>query len=132
MTAAMTGPSTPTTQAAQDEKRTAIEEALALQRQGKRELAMQRYVAILADDPKNIDVLFNVAVIALQSGQSAEGIKVIERALAIGPPQARLHNLMGQACLRMNRDEDALAAFERAIACDPGFADAYGNRANVL
>src|SRR5689334_20800504 len=96
----------PTTPAEQDARRQAIDEALALQRQGKRELAMQRYVAILADDPQNIDVLFNVAVIALQSGQFAEGIKLIERALAVGPPQARLHNLMGQACLRMNRDDD--------------------------
>jgi tetratricopeptide (TPR) repeat protein len=124
--------SAPTTQAAQDAKQQAIAEALALQRQGKRELAMQRYVGILADDPQNLDALFNVAVIALQEGQMAEGVKVIERALAVGPPQGRLHNLMGQACLRMNRDEDALAAFERAIACEPGFADAYGNRANVL
>ena len=39
---------------------------------------------------------------------------------------------MGQAHLRLNQDEDALASFDRAIACEPGFADAHGNRANVL
>ncbi len=110
----------------------ALQDALALHREGKRDLAMQRYIAILKDNPQNLDALFYVAVIATQEGQFAEGIKVAERALAIGPPQARLHNLVGQACLRLNRDDDALASFERAIACQPDFADAYGNRATLL
>lgn len=110
----------------------ALQEALALHRQGKRDLAMQRYVAILQDDPENIDALYYVAVLALQEGQIAEGIKVIERALTVGPPQGRLFNLLGQAHLRLNQDDAALESFDRAIACEPGFADAYGNRANVL
>lgn len=122
----------PTTQAAKEARQQSLAEAIALQRQGKRDLAMQRYVAILADDPTDVDALFQVAIVAIQEGQAAEGIKVIERALAVGRPQARLHNLMGQALLRLNRDDDALKAFERAIECEPGFADAYGNRANVL
>jgi len=109
-----------------------IKEAQELERAGEVDLAMQRYVGILESDPKNVDVLYEVARIALRSRQFAEGIKVIERALEVGEPQARLYNLMGHAHLRLNQDEEALAAFERAIACDPNFADAYGNSANVL
>ncbi len=110
----------------------AIQEALALHRQGKVDLAMQRYVAILQQDPQNIDALYYVAVLAIQDGQFAEGQKVIQRALDVGPPQARLHNLKGQAHLRQNQDEDAFNAFTHAIETDPSFPDAYGNRATLL
>jgi tetratricopeptide (TPR) repeat protein len=61
-----------------------------------------------------------------------EGIKVIHRALEVGSETGRLLNLLGQAHLRLNQDEEALSAFGRAIACEPSFADAYGNRANLL
>ena len=79
--------------------------------QGKHELAMQRYVAILQQNPGNVDALYYVAMLALQQGQIDEGLKVIGRAIAVGPPQARLHNLKGQAHLRLNQDDDALAGF---------------------
>lgn len=109
-----------------------LQQALALHREGKRGLAMQRYVAILERDPTHADALYYVAVLALQEGQFAEGIKVIERALKVGPERGRLYNLLGQAHMRLNDDAEALRCFERAIACEPGFADAYGNRANLL
>jgi tetratricopeptide (TPR) repeat protein len=115
-----------------DKPQTPLDEALALHRAGKHELAMQRYVAILQQNPGHIDALHYVAVLAIQQGQIAEGIKVIRRALEVGPPQARTLNLLGQAHLRLNQDDDALAAFTRAIECDAGFVDAYGNRATLL
>ena len=84
------------------------------------------------ENPANVDALYYVALIAIQEGQFAEGLKVIARAFAVGPPQARLHNLKGQAHLRQNQDEDALQGFGRAIECEPAFADAYGNRGSLL
>jgi tetratricopeptide (TPR) repeat protein len=109
-----------------------LHEALALHREGKHELAMQRYVAILQRNPGDIDALYYVAVIALQQEQIAEGIRVIEHALTLGQPQARFYNLLGQAHLRVNQDGDALESFGRAIETDPAFVDAYGNRAALL
>ena len=111
---------------------TALQDALALHRQGKHELAMQRYVSVLQTDPKNLDALYYVAVLAIQQGQLEEGLKVIARGLDIGPAQARFHNLRGQTQLRLNKDQDALASFGAAIECDPGFVDAYGNRGTLL
>ena len=46
---------------------------------------MQRYVSILQQNPANADALYYVAVLALQQGQFAEGIKVIQRALDVRP-----------------------------------------------
>lgn len=123
-----TGPNTPDVAPAPDPLR----EAQALHRTGKHDLAMQRYVAILQKDPGNADALYYVAVMALQEGQIAEGMKVIRRALEVGKPQARLHNLLGQAHLRLNQDEDALRAFGEAIETDPAFPDAHGNRGALL
>lgn len=110
----------------------AIQEALALHREGKHELAMERYVAILQQNPGDIDALYYIAMLALQQGQIAEGLRVIQRALDLSPSQARLHNLKGQAHLRLNEDEAALESFGRAIEADPAFADAYGNRGTLL
>ena len=43
-----------------------------------------------------------------------------------------LHNLLGQAHLRLNQDDEALASFDaRDRDASPAFADAYGNRANA-
>jgi protein O-GlcNAc transferase len=110
----------------------ALEDALALHRQGKHELAMQRYMAILQQDPRNVDALYYVAALVLKEGQHNEGLKIIQRALDVGSPQGRLYNLQGQAHLRLNQDEAALESFNAAIACEPDFADAYGNKANLL
>ena len=65
---------------------------------------MQRYVAILQQNPNDIDALYYVAVLVLQEGQVAEGLKVIQRALDVGPPQARFYNLKGQAHLRQHQE----------------------------
>ncbi len=131
----MTGPQTTGAQPPQTNAAPSpgpLQEALVLHRAGKHELAMQRYVAILQTEPNNAEVLYYVAVLAIQEGQIAEGIKVINRALAVGKPQARIYNLLGQAHLRQNQDADAVAAFGKAIETDPAFPDAYGNRGTLL
>lgn len=113
----------------------ALQDALKLHREGKRDLAMQRYVAILQQNPTHVDALFYVAVLTVQEGQLPEGLKIIQRALDVGAPgpvQAKLHNLMGQTYLRLNQDKDALESFGRAIASDAAFVDAYGNRGTLL
>jgi tetratricopeptide (TPR) repeat protein len=109
-----------------------LQEALALHRQGKLALAMDRYAKVLQSDPRNPDALYYVAVIAVQEGQFNEGIKLAQRALAFGSSPARAHNLLGQTHLRLGQPTEALAYFDRAIECEPALADAHGNRANLL
>ncbi|HZL40473.1 MAG TPA: tetratricopeptide repeat-containing glycosyltransferase family protein [Pseudolabrys sp.] len=109
-----------------------LQQGLFHHRQGQIEQAMERYVEVLQGDPENADALYYVAVVACQGGEFGEGVKLARRAISIGPPQARLHNLLGQALYRQGERLDAIKNFDQAIALDPNFADAHGNRANVL
>ena len=56
-----------------------LAEALALHRRGNLSGAMNRYVKVLQDDPKNADALYYCAVLAMQENQIAEGIKLARR-----------------------------------------------------
>ncbi|HEX3710794.1 MAG TPA: tetratricopeptide repeat protein [Pseudolabrys sp.] len=109
-----------------------LQQGLLHHRQGEIALAMQRYNEVLGSEPRNADALYYVAVIACQEGRFRQGIDLARRALESGPPQARVHNLLGKALEREGSPIEALQHFEQAVALDQNFAEAHGNRANLL
>ena len=109
-----------------------LQQGLFHHRQGDLAAAMERYVEVLQRDPQNADALYYVAVVACQDEQFQQGVELARRAIANGPPQARVHNLLGQALYRLGEPMEAIKNFDRAIALDANFADAHGNRANIL
>jgi tetratricopeptide (TPR) repeat protein len=109
-----------------------LQQGLFHHRRGELDMAMQRYVEVLRTDPQNADALYYVAVVACQEGQFEQGLELARRALDVGRPQARLYNLIGQAQYRLGERLEAIKNFDQAIALDPKFADAHGNRANIL
>ncbi len=109
-----------------------LQQGLFHHRQGDLASAMERYVEVLRIDPQNADALYYVAVVACQEEQFQQGVELARRAIANGPPQARVHNLLGQAQYRLGEPMEAIKNFDRAIALDADFADAHGNRANIL
>jgi tetratricopeptide (TPR) repeat protein len=94
--------------------------------------AMENYTQVLRTDPQNADALYYVAVVACQENQFEQGIGLARRALEAGPPQARVHNLLGKALERQGDPLEAVKAFDAAIALDPNLAEAHGNRAAIL
>ena len=109
-----------------------LQQGLFHHRRGELSLAMDRYTDVLRNDPKNADALYYVAVVACQEGQYKQGAELARRAIAIGPPQARVHNLLGQAHDRLGEPLEAIKNYDKAIALDPNFAEAHGNRAGIL
>ncbi len=109
-----------------------LQQGLFHHRQGQIPLAMERYVEVLRIDPQNVDALYYVAVVACQEGQFKQGAELARRAIDGGLNTAKVHNLLGQALGRLGEPLDAIKSFDRAIAIDPNFADAHGNRANIL
>ena len=109
-----------------------LQQGLFHHRQGQLSLAMDRYTDVLRNDPKNADALYYVAVVACQEGQYEQGAQLARRAIETGPPQARVHNLLGQAHDRLNEPLEAIKHYDQAIAIDPNFAEAHGNRAGIM
>jgi protein O-GlcNAc transferase len=109
-----------------------LQQGLFHHRQGQLDLAMQRYVDVLQGDPTNADALYYVAVVACEDGQYQQGVDLAKRAIEVGKPQARVHNLMGQAYDRLGQKLEAIKAYDAALALDPNFAAAHGNRASIL
>jgi len=109
-----------------------LEQGLFHHRAGQIQLAMERYMEVLRKDPRNADALYYVAVVACQEEQFKEGADLVRRAIASGPPTARMYNVLGQALYRMGERLEAIKNFDQAIALDPNLADAHGNRANIL
>jgi len=111
---------------------TLLQQGLFHHRQGQLAQAMERYVEALQADPTNADALYYVAVIACEDGQYQQGIDLAKRAIEVGKPQARVHNLMGQAYDRLHQPLEAIKAYDAALAINPNLAEAHGNRANIL
>jgi tetratricopeptide (TPR) repeat protein len=111
---------------------TLLQQGLFHHRQGELALAMERYIDVLKTEPTNADALYYVAVVACQEGHYQQGIDLAKRAIEVGEPQARVHNLMGQAYDRLHQPLEAIKAYDAAIAINPNLAEAHGNRANIL
>lgn len=109
-----------------------LQQGLFHHRQGQVGLAMERYTEVLKNDPNNGEALYYVAVVACQEGQFKQGAELARKAIANGLNTAKVHNLLGQALDRLDQPLEAIKSFDRAIAIDPDFADAHGNRANIL
>jgi len=107
-------------------------EGLALHREGDLAGAERIYREVRAQNAGHFDATHMLGVIALQRRQTAEGIALVEEAIARNDRVAAAHNNLGKAWLDFKRPDKALPCFERAIACDPDFTEAHIQRAGLL
>lgn len=110
---------------------TRLNKARDLHRQGRADLAVPVYEAILEEQPDHPEALHLSGVALLQSGDAAGAEALLVRAADLAPNPKAANNL-GIALLELGRNEEAIAQFERAIALDEGFADAHYNNGQVL
>ncbi|MBI3516464.1 MAG: tetratricopeptide repeat protein [Proteobacteria bacterium] len=83
-----------------------------------------------ATDPASALLERFLALVA--AGDFAGALPVIERLAALLPDSGRIHGYHGFTLERLERADDALAAYGRALALDPGYLDARYNRACLL
>src|SRR6478735_9197296 len=91
--------------------------ALALQhhRAGRLADAERGYREILRREPEHADSLHLLGVIAMQRGDLASALSLVQRAVALRPDAAVCRNNLGQVLDRLGRYDEAARCYEAAI-----------------
>lgn len=108
-----------------------IQAALTLHRSGNLAAAHDAYRKILAANARDVDALYLLGVLLSDQG-NAEGVGLLERAVALNPDFKDGHQALGKACLRFARLAEAERHFRSAAALAPTDADAANNLGAVL
>lgn len=107
-------------------------QALSLHRSGQTPQAERLWRGVLDREPRHFDTLHVLGIVRTQRKDPASGLDFLQRAVAVKPDFAPLHNNMGIALRELARHEEALASYGRALALQPQYPDALNNRGNVL
>lgn len=70
--------------------------------------------------------------VALEEHNEEQAILYFREAIKIDSCFADAYNNLGTVYFRLRKFEDALEAYDHAIACRPGYLNSYFNRANTL
>jgi tetratricopeptide (TPR) repeat protein len=73
--------------------------------------------------------LYNTGAYWLSTGRASESLPFVERGLALEPSNPDMHFLAGNALFGLERFAEAASRYERAVAINPTFADAFYNLA---
>jgi tetratricopeptide (TPR) repeat protein len=73
-----------------------------------------------------------LGLVHLEKSQLPEALNSLRQAVAIDPGDARYHCNLGRALMRLGRPDDALEAFEAALARVPEFDNALFGRGTAL
>jgi len=90
------------------------------------------YQQIIQHEPNQVDAWHLWGVAAHQAGRHQEAVEHIERALAIGGPNALFMNHLGAAYASLQRLDDAEATFRRAAEIAPNDPQVHYNLAALL
>ena len=110
----------------------AFDVALRCQQAGMPEQAKQLYIRILQQQPNHALALYNVGIIARESGDLDLALHLAERALAQEPDRAEFHVSVATALEAAEQHERADAAFRAALRLNPDCVDALYNHGNAL
>ena len=90
------------------------------------------YEEVLKIQPDHVDTLNSLALIAGQSKEFSQAVKLFDKALKIDPTNAATYCNRGLALQELKRLDSALMSYNQAIALKADYAVAHYNRANVL
>jgi len=90
------------------------------------------YEMALQISPENSEALLNIGNMCAVKSDAGQAIEMYNRALQISPDDPKIWNNLGVVYLSEKRFDEALGAFENAIAWDENFPMPYYNAATIL
>jgi tetratricopeptide (TPR) repeat protein len=109
-----------------------LDQAIALHRQGRFPEAEQAYRAILDREPENAQAGLMLGTLALDAGLPQAAVPILERAVMLEPGKADFQVQLGIGYLHSGRQDDALIAFDRALALDANSFAAHFQKGHAL
>jgi tetratricopeptide (TPR) repeat protein len=109
-----------------------FDQALALFRGGRLAEAKRIARRILAEEPKHAQALHLLGVALSQQGNPTEGLRFIDAAMQIEGQSASIYNSRGNVLVALQRFDEAVASYEKAIALKSDFAEPFCNRGTAL
>jgi tetratricopeptide (TPR) repeat protein len=110
----------------------AMQEAVALQQQGRLREAEKLYTRVLKAAPDHFDALQLLGLVKAQSWQMGEAFRLLSAALKINPNAPDVLVNFANVLHALKRDQEALDCLDRALSLRPGDPDALLNRGNAL
>ena len=91
--------------------------------------ANREYERAMALAPGNSRVVGNYGLIAVSMGRTEAGIAAARRSVVLDPLNRASHRNLGEVLYFARHNDEAVAAFQDALALDPGYVVAESNRA---
>ncbi len=109
----------------------AFRTAIAHHEAGRMEEAEAGYRAVLEIDPKHLDAIHHLGILAYQGQAPEYAAEVFRYAISLDDRIAPFHSNLGLALEALGRMQEAAESHERAIALKPDFAEAWYNLGNA-
>lgn len=95
------------------------------------EAALIAFDCAIQLDANNVQYVVERARMRVSLGQHAEALKDLDRLIGQGAADTTIQNLRGLALKNLRRPDEAMAAFNAAVALKPDHAEALSNRGNL-
>ncbi|HEX5211061.1 MAG TPA: tetratricopeptide repeat protein [Pseudolabrys sp.] len=110
----------------------AMQEAVALHRQGRLREAEKLYARVLKAAPDHFDAMHLCGLAKAQAGQMGEAYRLMAGALKLNPQASDAWMNLANVLHALKRDAEALDCIDKALALRPGDVNALENRGNAL
>ena len=96
-----------------------LQAAMQHHRAGRVAEAERLYRDVLTDDPRAVEAVFLLGVLAMDAGRTHDAVDAFARATQLAPRNAAYHANLGEALRRAGRVDAAIAAFVAAMSMQP-------------
>jgi len=109
-----------------------FQQAMALHQNGRLQEAEVLYRQVLKFQPRHVDSLHLLGVVAYQAKNYRAAAELIGQAIEIHPHAAAFYSNRANALLALKQQKAAIADYDKAISLQPDYAQAYNNRGSAL